>query len=65
VACFALIVHYIIASIICAVFGMIHDGKFVYLDFPIGLGGLVTLLYWGNKAASTASTIKAPAGQAL
>jgi hypothetical protein len=56
VACFGLIVHYVVASIICAVFSMVHDGKFVYLDVPIGLGGLIALLYGINKTASTTST---------
>lgn len=60
VACASLIVHYVISSIVGMIFNMVVHNQFVYLDFPVGLAGLVTLLYWGNKAASTTSTIKGP-----
>lgn len=54
VICALLVLHYLVASIVGCLFGIIHDGKFAFLDFPLGLAGLVGLLYYGNKGSSTA-----------
>lgn len=61
VACFALIGHYIIASIIGGLWTMWHDQKFFYLDVPVGMAGLIALLYGINKGASTTANIKGAA----